>query len=733
MKPIRQDTYKDTLDRKAISFEITSINPQRPISDQLFPFQKRIVEWALERGRCAIFADCGLGKTLMQLEWASHIPGDVLILTPLAVASQTKRESDKFGYSAEVSRDGEKKGQITITNYHQLHRFDPSDFAGVVLDESSILKNYTGKTRDAIIDAFCATKYKLACTATPAPNDHMELGNHAEFLGAMTRTEMLATFFTHDGGETSKWRVKGHARDDFWRWCGTWAVMCTNPSDLGQAFDMPGYVLPDLQIHQHIVDTDYSEEGELFPEATTLTDMRGARRASMPARIDAAASLVSDSDEPWIIWCELNDESTQVARAITDAVEVAGSHDNDTKSKRMLGFGDSKYRVLVTKPKIAGFGMNWQHCAHVAFIGLSHSYEQYYQAIRRCWRFGQTRPVNVHIFTSSPEMATVRNIERKKQQADEMGREMIKHMGSMEATGGLTSTQDEYSTSTTSGSGWDIHLGDCVETLGSVDSDSIDFSIFSPPFASLYTYSASTYDMGNCKSHGQFFEQFGFLVDQLLRVTRPGRLLSFHCMNLPTSKSRDGYIGISDFRGALIRAFIDKGWIFHSEVTIWKDPVVAMQRTKALGLLYKQLRKDSCMSRQGIPDYLVTMRKPGENPNRATKTHEGFPVGLWQKFASPVWMDIDPSDTLQHRSARENEDERHICPLQLGVIRRAVALWTNPGDLILSPFAGIGSEGVVALEMDRRFIGMELKKSYYDQACSNLASCDLRQLSLWDI
>jgi len=303
-----------------------------------------------------------------------------------------------------------------------------------VLDESSILKNYTGKTRDAIIDAFCATKYKLACTATPAPNDHMELGNHAEFLGAMTRTEMLATFFTHDGGETSKWRVKGHARDDFWRWCGTWAVMCTNPSDLGQAFDMPGYVLPDLQIHQHIVDTDYSEEGELFPEATTLTDMRGARRASMPARIDAAASLVIDSDEPWIIWCELNDESTQIARAITDAVEVAGSHDNDTKSERMLGFGDSKYRVLVTKPKIAGFGMNWQHCANVAFIGLSHSYEQYYQAIRRCWRFGQARPVNVHIFTSSPEMATVRNIERKKQQADEMGREMIKHMGSMEAT-----------------------------------------------------------------------------------------------------------------------------------------------------------------------------------------------------------------------------------------------------------------------------------------------------------
>lgn len=266
--------------------------------------------------------------------------------------------------------------------------------------------------------------------------------------------------------------------------------------------------------------------------------------------------------------------------------------------------------------------------------------------------------------------------------------------------------------------------GDCIDVLRGMPSDSVGFSIFSPPFASLYTYSASPRDMGNCATHAEFFEQFRYLVPELFRVTKPGRLLSFHCMLLPTSKSRDGVIGLTDFRGQLIRAFQEVGWIFHSEVVIWKDPVTAMQRTKALGLLHKQVKKDSAMSRQGIPDYLVTMRKPGENPEPVTHTGKGddMPVSLWQSFASPVWMDINPSDTLQHRSAREDDDEKHICPLQLGVIRRAVKLWSNPGDTVLSPFMGIGSEGYVALEMGRKFVGAELKKSYFDQAAKNLAA-----------
>lgn len=276
-----------------------------------------------------------------------------------------------------------------------------------------------------------------------------------------------------------------------------------------------------------------------------------------------------------------------------------------------------------------------------------------------------------------------------------------------------------------------LYNADCVDVVGELADASVHYTVFSPPFASLYTYSNSDRDMGNVKDGDEFARHFAFLIPQLLRVTKPGRLCSFHCMNLPTSKARDGFIGISDFRGELIRAFVASGWIFHSEVVIWKDPVTAMQRTKALGLLHKQIKKDSCMSRQGIPDFLVTMRKPGDNPERVTHTDDTFPVQLWQKYASPVWMDIDPSDTLQYRSAREHDDERHICPLQLEVIRRALELWTNPGDTVLSPFAGIGSEGFVALERGRRFIGTELKQSYYEQAKRNLSSSK-KQTTMFD-
>jgi DNA modification methylase len=272
-----------------------------------------------------------------------------------------------------------------------------------------------------------------------------------------------------------------------------------------------------------------------------------------------------------------------------------------------------------------------------------------------------------------------------------------------------------------------MYHGDCVEAIGAVESDSIGYSIFSPPFASLYTYSQNERDMGNCRDHDEFFDHFAHLLPELYRVTMPGRLLSFHCMNLPTSKFRDGVIGLSDFRGELIRRFQNAGFIFHSEVTIWKDPVTAMQRTKALGLLHKQIRKDAAMSRQGIPDYLVTMRKPGQNPVPLSNDAEAFPVEAWQRYASPVWMDINPSDTLQYRSAREHEDEKHICPLQLQVIRRGVRLWSAPGDIVLSPFAGIGSEGVVAVEMGRRFVGIELKRSYYEQAVRNLTEARAQQ------
>lgn len=284
------------------------------------------------------------------------------------------------------------------------------------------------------------------------------------------------------------------------------------------------------------------------------------------------------------------------------------------------------------------------------------------------------------------------------------------------------------------GNGYALYNGDSAEILTQIPSESVHYSIFSPPFQSLYTYSNSERDLGNCETAGEFYEQFSYIGRELYRVIKPGRLMSVHCMNLPTSKERDGYIGIRDFRGELIRFFEGIGFIYHSEVVIWKDPVTAMQRTKALGLLHKQLKKDSCMSRQGIPDYLVTFRKPGDNPERVTHTNESFPVSLWQRYASPVWMDINPSNTLQRESAREEQDERHVCPLQLEVIERAIDLWSNPGDVVLTPFLGIGSEAYVALQKGRKAIGIELKESYFKQAVANCKSvADNNQISMEEL
>ncbi len=718
------EAYQEFLKSKAVRSSACGFDPG-PLGDPMMGFQGDITRWSLRRGKAAIFAGCGMGKTLMQLWWSREVAmrtgGRVLILAPLAVASQTVREGEKFDIRARYLRDDDGEPGVIVTNYEMLSRFDPTAFSGVVLDESSILKAFTGKIRNLVIESFHDTPYRLACTATPAPNDHMELGNHSEFLGEMTRAEMLSMFFVHDGGETQKWRLKGHAKADFWQWVCSWAAMIRKPSDLG--YDDGDFELPPMRTHRVVVDAErQKQEGMLFAaEAQTLQERLAARRDSVEDRAKAVADLVNGNDRPWIVWCNLNAEADAAKKMIPGAVNVQGSDSIGIKEKHLLGFADGDFRVLITKPKIAGHGMNWQHCADVAFLGLSDSWEQYYQAVRRCWRFGQAQEVNTHIVTASTEGAVVRNIERKEKDAEKMASEMAALTadavrGNVRRSEGVTVHNEAES----SGDNWRVHLGDCVDVVKKIESGSVDYTIFSPPFASLYTYSDSDRDMGNSKTHDEFYHHFSYLVPELLRVTRPGRLLSFHCMNLPTSKARDGVIGLSDFRGVLIRAFQAAGWIYHSEVCIWKDPVTAMQRTKALGLLHKTIRKDSSMSRQGLPDYLVTMRAPGENTKPIAHTHEEFPVKFWQRYASPVWMDINPSKTLNKMGAREESDERHICPLQIEVIERGIDLWTAEGDLVFSPFTGIGSEGYCAVRKGRRFVGAELKESYYRQAIMNL-------------
>lgn len=393
----------------------------------LFDFQRALVLWALRRGRAAVFADTGLGKSRMQLAWADvvhRLTGhDVLILAPLAVAAQTVAEGAEIGVAVRQCRDGsDVRSGITITNYDRLHRFDASRFGAIVLDESSVIKHHTSKTLQALLDAFEQTPFKLCATATPAPNDWTELGTHAQFLGICSQAEMLAEYFVHDGGETQVWRLKGHARAAFWRWVASWAAMVRNPADLG--YDGSRYNLPALRVQQHITASaahDPTATGMLFAlEANTLSERREARKGSLQGRVNECAAMVNVDRRPWIVWCDLNAEADALRAAIPDAIEIRGSDDPDVKEQRLMDFAAGRIRVLITKPSIAGFGLNWQHCARMAFVGVTDSWEAYYQAVRRCWRFGQAREVEVHIFASDLEGAVVANLQRKERDAKAM-------------------------------------------------------------------------------------------------------------------------------------------------------------------------------------------------------------------------------------------------------------------------------------------------------------------------
>ena len=412
------------LERIEAGFDI----PKSKLNKALFPFQRDIVSWALKKGKCAIFSDCGTGKTLMQMEFANqvckHSKGNALIIAPLAVVEQTKKEGEKFGIAINVCRtqDDVKKG-VNITNYEMLEHFTASAFNAVVLDESSILKSFTSSTRDLLIDMFQKTPYRLACTATPSPNDHSELGNHAEFLGIMSRTEMLATYFIHDGSNTSAWRLKGYGEKKFWEWVATWAVCVRNPSDLG--YSSEGYTLPELNIIEHITASEPEEYELVARRAETLSERREARKESMTDRINEAKELVSSSDDCWLVWCDYNTESESLHKAILDSVEVRGSDSPEHKAKTAIDFANNKIKALVSKPSIYGFGMNFQNCHEIIFCGLSDSYEQFYQAVRRCWRYGQTHAVNVHIIMSEAELNVLDNIKKKQSQMDELQENMI--------------------------------------------------------------------------------------------------------------------------------------------------------------------------------------------------------------------------------------------------------------------------------------------------------------------
>jgi DNA modification methylase len=721
--------YQLFLEKKKKTFIESGFDvSEKKLNKNLFDFQKYAIKTALKKGKFALFFDCGLGKTLMQLSWANAVydktKKKVLILAPLAVVEQTKEESLKFGINIEC---------FDITNYDQLKNIENiNQYSGVVLDESSILKGRDGKLSNLIIETFKNTLYKLACTATPSPNDHMELGQHSEFLGAMSYLEMLAMFFVHDGGETSKWRLRKHAKDPFWKYVCTWSMACDNPKTLG--FEHCGYDLPEIEFIEHIIPVENNTQSLFGDVAVSATDLHQDLKRSFDLRIEKTKELVNNSDEQWLIWTLKNDEAEVLKKEIKNSINVQGSDTPEYKAKHLNGFAKKEFQNLITKTSIASFGMNYQNCFNMVFTSYDFKFEAFYQAVRRSYRFGQKNKVKVHILVPESQTNVRQTILEKQQRHFEMIQEMAKYSSETDyktAKSKVNIMKKEIKTNQ-----YHVINGDCVRESKKLDDNSADLVVFSPPFAELYVYSDKEEDMGNVSDYKQFEEHFKYLIPELKRVLKNGRICAIHCMDLPIQKGKEGYIGLRDFSGMLIQWFQEHGFIYHSRVTIWKNPVTEMQRTKALGLLHKTIKKDSSMTRVGIPDYVLFFRNDGENETPITHQDNDsskldyLPVDLWQKYASPVWYDIDYSRTLQYRSGRDGNDEKHICPLQLDTIERIIHLYSNEGETVFSPFGGIGSEGFAALKMNRKSISIELKESYFALNIKNHSDCVLEKNSV---
>jgi len=734
--------YYDFLKSKKCTYVPTGKNvSEKDINPILFPFQRKITKWAIKKGCAAIFIDTGLGKTFIQLEWARLLNTKTLIIAPLSVARQTIREAKKLNINIDYVRNqNEVKNILSVTNYEIIEHFDFNNFDAVVLDESSILKAFGSKTRKKITELCKNVKYKLCCTATPAPNDYIELGNHVEFLGICKASEMLAMFFinankehtfeingkiyrkkgSNKGGQ--EWRLKHHAEHAFFEWLASWAFALTKPSDLG--FDDDGFILPPLNIHSHFVQVEYQPRDELF--FTHIKGIKNAaeiRQQTAEDRLKLLKQLIKDNDEQWIIWTGLNTESKLIKNEISETVEVKGDDNVEYKAQAFEDFQDGKYRILITKPRIGGFGMNFQNAHNMCFFGLNYSWEQFYQCIRREWRYKQTKPVDVHIIMSDIEMSIYRNIMRKDAMAKRLRSKLIMQIKNYEKNEINMKKNDieNYKEKIIKGKNWTAMHGDACELLKKINTDSIDLSIYSPPFADLFTYTDSERDLGNSRDWDEFFKHYNFIIREIFRITKPGRLTCVHTSDIPAIAQRDGYIGIRNFPGEVIRAHEGEGWIFDGRAFIQKNPQAQAIRTKSKALLFVQLRKDSADSRPALIDQILLFKKPGENkiPIEPVKNGE-LDNETWIEWAHGIWMGINETDTLQYSKARGGDDEKHICPLQLATVERCIKLYSNPGEIILTPFGGIGTEGYQAIKYHRRAILIELKKEYFKILINNM-------------
>jgi DNA modification methylase len=580
----------------------------------------------------------------------------------------------------------------------------------------------------------------------------MELGNHSEFLDVMESSEMLTRWFINDTAHAGTYRLKGHSINDFWDWVNSWASCIEKPSDIG--FSDDGYILPQLIKHKVIVDGDIFSDtnGMLFriPDVNATT-LHKEKRKSLVNRVKKVKEILdANKSDNFIIWCDTDYESDELLSQLweykDEMVEVRGSEKQSTKEEKLTDFTAGQKRIIVTKPRIGGLGLNWQHCHNMIFVGIGFSFEYYYQCIKRVHRFGQKNGVNVYLIMGENESTIYSVLIKKEQQFEQMKHEMFESCVRNYARKSEVKVmyeanhKDKFSLfgrqnlpvnvlAASKSDKFEIFHSDCIEFLKQTPDNWVDFSIYSPPFAQLYIYSDSIADMGNCSSDEEFFKQYEFLIKEKLRCTRPGRLTAVHCKDLVyyQNSSDRGDAGIRDFSGQIIEAHLHAGWTYHSRITIWKCPVIERGRSNPQGLLYKTLRTQADKCRQGMAEYLLIFRKWGGDENdylpveHAAGTPNEVPLSIWQKWASPVWLDVKQTKVLNVAEAKDGRDEKHICPLQLDVIERSVKMWSNPGEVVFSPFMGIGSEGHEAIRAGRKFIGTELKDTYFQKSIKNLS------------
>ena len=745
-----ESEYKTFLATKQYKATNCGLNIDRSlIHPKLFEWQKDIVLWALKKGRCAVFLDTGLGKTFIQIEWARLLNQNTLIIAPLSVARQTVREARKIDIDVRYVRSQleiNAEHKLWITNYEMIEQFDFSVFGSVVLDESSILKSIGGKTRQKLTELCNLVTYRLCCTATPAPNDYIELGNHTEFLGICKMSEMLAMFFINANKEHTlnyegvtyrkkgsnkngtEWRLKHHAEKHFFQWLASWAITMTTPSDLGYPDD--GFILPRLNITPIVVSSEYKPSDQLFfTHLHGISDRVKVRKTTVSGKLDKLSAIVKSDSRQWIIWCGLDEESKRASEILAsdNAIEVKGSDKLEFKIQTLEDFQDGKFNILITKPKIAGYGMNFQNASNMIFLGLNDSWETFYQCIRREWRYGQTKPVNVYIIMHDVENEIYQNILRKDAMAKRLKASLIEQIKDYEKgeLGLNTKIETDYTETTKQGQNWTAMLGDSCERLKEIPENSIDLSIYSPPFADLFTYTASERDLGNSRDWPEFFNHYKFIIREVLRVTKPGRLTCVHSSDIPAMAQRDGYIGIRDFPGEVIRAYEKEGWVFIGRAFVQKNPQAQAIRIKSKALLFVQLRKDSSDSRPALIDQILLFKKPGDNlvPIKPVENGE-MDNETWIEWAHGIWTGIRETETLQYHTARGDDDEKHICPLQLGTIERCVKLYSNPGEMVLTPFGGIGSEAYTALKFGRKATLLELKPEYFNVAVKNMTEIE---------